>query len=337
MTNSHKTKLTFFLIATLTILVGAFVFFAQSSGKESRLFTKADAEKQVEQKQTQAPQEPQRQTATITFVGDMMFDRYVRQMATTNGYDKILENLTTTLNKSDLVVGNLEGPITTNESVSITSEIGARNNFLFTFDPQITKTLVKNNIEVVNLGNNHARDFGQDGVEQTKKFLKDADIDFFGDTKDGQANRALIKELNGMKITFVNFNAFTKNAKQNTKDDIEAVKDKTDFLVVFTHWGQEYETLSNDNQKNLARSWIDAGADLVIGTHPHVVQEKEVYQGKTIYYSIGNFIFDQFFSTETKEGLIVKTTFHKEGEEKTITFEDQKVEMKPNGTTVLKE
>lgn len=87
------------------------------------------------------------------------------------------------------------------------------------------------------------------------------------------------------------------------------------------HWGEEYSTKPNELQKKLAHSFIDAGADMVIGAHPHVVQTNEIYKGKHIYYSLGNYIFDQWFRPEVKKGLGVEVSFSKKGKEGEVVKE----------------
>src|SRR3989344_2767441 len=100
------------------------------------------------------------------------------------------------------------------------------------------------------------------------------------------------------------------------KKDVAQAKEQSDIVIVSFHFGEEYQIESNQHQKNSARSAVDAGASLVIGHHPHVVQEIESYNGGYIAYSLGNFIFDQFFSEETMGGLLLKVTARKNKIEK---------------------
>jgi poly-gamma-glutamate synthesis protein (capsule biosynthesis protein) len=90
------------------------------------------------------------------------------------------------------------------------------------------------------------------------------------------------------------------------------------FVVVFLHWGNEYETLHTKSQEDFAHFFIDSGVDLVVGAHPHVVQDVETYNGKRIYYSLGNFVFDQYWNEEVQTGLMVKVVL--EGD--SVTYED---------------
>lgn len=270
----------------------------------------------------------------ILFGGDVMLDRYIRRMANNNSYDFILEELDDYLNEMDLVVVNLEGPITPHESVSIGTEIGSKNNYVFTFDEQITDTLVRKNIKLVNIGNNHILNFGGGGLISTKKALSDADIGYFGDTGT-DTGLSYSVEIKGKIIGFVNYNQFIGDYGQNilkTISEIEKMGPVCDVVVVFAHWGNEYSEASQF-QTQTAHKFVDAGADLVVGSHPHVVQKSEVYNDKFIYYSLGNFVMDQYFSEETTEGLLVEMTLDVERED--ISYEEHKVQMLKNGQTVF--
>ena len=241
------------------------------------------------------------------------------------------------LKQQDAVIGNLEGPITDNESVSINSQIGEPRHFKFTFQPDWAQTLEDKNIRIVNLGNNHILNFGEAGFEKTQEYLEQSRVEWFGDvsakiceTGADCPDKSLIKELNGQRIGFVNFNQFTENSIMQTLASIKQLRSDADVVIVYTHWGTEYQSVAGEKIKDLAHQFIDAGADSIIGTHPHVVQNKEVYKGKTIYYSLGNFVFDQYFSPETKQGLGVQLMINPEGE---IGYKDIKFELETSGKT----
>lgn len=268
--------------------------------------------------------------ARILFVGDIMFDRYIRQVAQKKGYDFILENVKNLLSKSDLVIGNLEGPVTESRSVSLGTQLGEKNNYIFTFDPVVTETLKSHNIRMVNLGNNHILNFGKSGFEETKKYLQESKVEYFGSVREEKISK--IKEIRGIKIGFLNFNEFSGENAENLAKGIRILKDKADFIIIYTHWGKEYVDSPNEETKNLAHSFIDAGADLIVGSHPHVIQGSEKYKSKKIYYSLGNFVFDQYFEKETDKGLIVEAILKKNGE---AEFKEYKVKMEPNGQTKL--
>ncbi len=268
----------------------------------------------------------------ILFVGDMMFDRYIRQTAERKGSDFVFAGVKEILAGNDLVVGNLEGPITDKASVSVGSEIGARDNYIFTFNPDVASELWKNNVKLVNIGNNHILNFGNDGLTQTKENLQNNKVDFFGDP--AGEKRIAVWNQKGLKLAFVSYNQFEKDGVAKTLADIKAAKQmNADEVVLYAHWGTEFVGQSDAKIKDLAHGFIDSGADLIIGSHPHVVQDKEQYQGKMIYYSLGNFIFDQYFSFETQQGLAVQLEIDTK---KQTTFKELPVTMKANGQTIFK-
>lgn len=268
----------------------------------------------------------------LLFIGDMMFDRYIRQVAERKGYDFIFGNTDDILKGSDLVIGNLEGPITSNQSVSINSEFGARENYIFTFDPQVAGVLKNHNINLVNLGNNHILNFDQEGLAQTKKNLDNSDIGYFCDPNNSEL-RVTNYELQKLKIAFVCYNQFEGGGEQKTLNDIETAKEKADLVILYAHWGKEYETEPMEKTKSLAHKFVDAGTDLIIGAHPHVVQESEIHRNKTIYYSLGNFIFDQYFDPNATKGLAVKVIINPDN--KKINYQEYKLQLKNNGQTEL--
>ena len=115
--------------------------------------------------------------------------------------------------------------------------------------------------------------------------------------------------------------------------NIKNLRPYSDYLIVYAHWGNEYETTPTSQQTDLAHSFIDAGADFIIGSHPHVVQTKEEYKGKMIYYSLGNMVFDQYFSTETQKGLLIEADINTDSD--SISFKETTIRLEVNGQTVL--
>ncbi|MDP1845191.1 MAG: CapA family protein [Candidatus Moranbacteria bacterium] len=274
----------------------------------------------------------------ILFIGDMMFDRHIREAVGKYGsgdYNYALESLKEKLSEYDLVVGNLEGPITENKSISVNTKIGESKNFVFTFDPAVAKTLAENNIKLINLGNNHILNQGAKGVEQTKKYLDEAGVEYFGNIGDLETKfPSREKEIEGMRIEFVSYNYSVTDSIEAAIEDIKSAKEQSDIVIVCPHWGTEYKTGDpGEAVRALAYRFIDAGADAIIGTHPHVVQNSEEYNSKKIYYSLGNFVFDQYFQKETMEGLGVEVTINPD---RTMEFGELKFEMTKRGQTKLK-
>lgn len=267
----------------------------------------------------------------ILFLGDLMFDRWIRQVSEKRGGDFVFQKVKNLLQSEDLVVGNLEGPITKNSSVSVGSEFGAKENYIFTFPKETATELFRENIRLVNLGNNHILNQGASGLASTESYLKAAGVDFFGDPQ-AEETRSKNYEAGGLKISFINYNQFVGDGAAKTMENIQKSKEeKADIIIIYAHWGTEFVAEPSQKIKNLAHQFTDAGADLVIGSHPHVVQMKEEYKNKMIYYSLGNFIFDQYFQPETERGMGVEADI--DPISKKINFREYNFTLSKNGQT----
>lgn len=236
---------------------------------------------------------------TILFVGDIMLGRGVEYLMRKNSVLYPFEKIGQFLKGIDIVVGNLEGPIVENPPKFNPKTLR------FAFSPNVINGLSFANFNLLSLANNHTFDVGESGFEQTKSFLTKANINFVGHPIKCDKDVFFAKD----DILFLAFNkTFPFNC--SNEEIAEIVKNTKNahpkkFLVVILHWGEEYQPKSSVFQQKLAHQIIDAGADLIIGAHPHVVQEIEEYRGKLIFYSLGNFIFDQYFSKETQQSLAV--------------------------------
>ncbi len=279
--------------------------------------------------ETATPKQP----VTVVFGGDMQFDRYIRTVSERRGGAFLFDGLRPEFERADLIVANLEGPITENASVSVTSVEGSHDNYVFTFPAETAQLLYWENIRLVNIGNNHILNFKEDGVRQTKAFLEQAAVGYFGSPLSGD-ERIAYREINGTKLAFVNYNEFVWKGYEKSLADIALAKERADFIIIYTHWGKEYVEATAET-KELAHALIDAGADLIIGSHPHVVQEREKYKGKMIYYSLGNFVFDQYFRPETQSCLLVRAKFDALSDE--ISIEEVPIRLDRSGQTLLDE
>lgn len=248
---------------------------------------------------------------TVLFGGDMMFDRSIRIATEEKGGDFLFSCIDPTLEGADLVVANLEGPITENLSQSVGSAIGAPDNFTFTFPLSTAKLLYSHHIRIVNIGNNHILNFGNDGVRSTMSTLAEAGVGYFGDPL---SSSSAAGSFNHVRLAFINYNEFVHRGEASTTiAHIQEARVAGQLPVVYTHWGIEYATTSPERIHTLAHQFVDAGAAIVIGSHPHVVEEHEVYKGVDIYYSLGNFIFDQYWNDDVRHGLLVQATFTASG------------------------
>lgn len=275
---------------------------------------------------------PEPKEVTVIFVGDIMLDRYIRAKMEQFGEDHVLAGVAEFLRGADIVAGNLEGPITSNESFSLLSAIGEPGNMRFTFPTTSALLLARYGFDLVSLGNNHSLDYGREGAEETKNYLAEANVGVIGDPL-REAPDIWMKEVEGIRIAFVAFNEFFGQDPQDAEEAVRVSKEvqSAQWTVVMAHWGEEYLEDAPERIKELGRRFIDAGADLVIGSHPHVVQPFEDYRGGRIYYSLGNFVFDQYWNGRVRCGQAVTARFTKDG----ITYQEQDIGMERDGSTVL--
>lgn len=286
------------LLIASTIVLAAFIFsfpvvlFLQHSRSEPA----PQASSPTEAPAPALPVPP----STLLFVGDVMLDRSVALHAKEKGDASLFAGVTKLFTSADAVVANLEGAITEYPSVAVPYGTVLR----FTFDPRFARVLREQGITVVSLSNNHTDDFGREGYAQTKNHLSEAGISFFGSPDNTELSTQL--QIRDKNICFVGYEGFINASTTPVAKEIQRLRPLCAFLVATMHDGTEYIATSTAHQQNAAHTFVDAGADLIIGTHPHVVQPLEIYKGKAIFYSLGNFIFDQSFSWATKHGLAVR-------------------------------
>ena len=260
---------------------------------------------------------------TLIFGGDIMLDRGVKNSINKNyngDYSTLFEKLEI-LKQFDIAFANLEGPA---------SDMGVdkRNLYSFRMDPSVIPVLRGAGLSIVSVANNHVGDWGYDAYLNTLVRLKENEILYTGGGKDAiEAETPTIIEKYGIKIGFLGFSDVGPDwmkadenkgglllAKNPRFDEIvENASKQVDYLIVSFHFGEEYQLIHNQRQKYLAHKAIDAGAKIVIGHHPHVVEDTEIYKNGFIAYSLGNFIFDQGFSENTMQGLLLEMKLWKDG------------------------
>jgi len=246
------------------------------------------------------------ESISLVLVGDIMLDRGVDYMTEKYGdgdFKFPFLKIADYLNEADIVFGNLEGPI---------SDKGAKVGSIYSFraEPKAIEGLTYSGFNILSLANNHAFDYGREALEDTVLRLKEAGIGAVG------LGLPLIQEIKGAKIGFLSYTntglaswgiSWTdENNLEKIKKEIEETKRTVDILIVSLHAGEEYQPEPGKFQVDFAEMAIDAGADVAVGHHPHVVQKREKRNDGFIFYSLGNFVFDQGFSEETMRGEIVK-------------------------------
>lgn len=247
---------------------------------------------------------------TIGLVGDLGLGRFINANARElNNFGYSFEKISSWLLQNDFNLANLESPIVDNCPTVY------HNTFKFCGDPSFLPYLKQNKF-ILNLANNHIFNYGQSGFSQTKSYLDQNNIISF--YSHDPTNPYTSTTLDGISFGFLGFDFVTNTsviaseAKQSQiLDLISLYNPQVDYLIVSIHWGNEYITNPETWRIKLAHLMIDAGADIIHGHHPHVWQEYETYQGKPIFYSLGNFIFDQNWSKETSQTFIIRLTLNK--------------------------
>jgi len=293
---------------------------AQSGQKE--------VQKEMSEAQIREEMKKTEEEIKMIAVGDIMLSRVVGQkMIEYKDYKYPFLETADITNKADIVFGNLEGPI-------VSGRIIKSGEMIFRADLESVGSLKFAGFNVLNLANNHIADFGKRGLESTMEALDGSGILHTGaGTSEEEICKAAIKDVKGTKFAFLGYTYNFSQRKssgddiygaaymdtEKMKDEVRKAKSEADIVIVSMHAGTEYKTFPDKFQEDFARGAIDAGADLVIGHHPHVVQTVEKYEDGYILYSLGNFVFDQMWSNETRLGAIAEITFE-DKEVKDIKF-----------------
>ena len=267
------------------------------------------------------PVSPSIPIVSIAFVGDVMLADGPGQTIR-RGKDP-LAHVAGLLHRSDIRIANLECVIATKGRPE------PEKPYTFRAHPRTLK-IVKRHFDAVSLANNHSGDFGTQAFVQMLDLLSQQRIGYFGGGHNlAQAHEPLILERKGLRIAFLGYNEFFPRSFEADVDragvawseDQQVTLDihnaravhHADIVIPVMHWGWEHDTLASERQRKLARLMIDAGADAVVGGHPHVIQNTEHYQGKPIIYSLGNFVFDGFDSVPTTTGWLLQMQVSRDG------------------------
>lgn len=258
------------------------------------------------------------QETNLMFVGDVMLSRSVGEvMLKKNDWAWPFLNIADYTSKADILFGNLEGPISDRGH-----DMGSP--YSFRADPRVVTGLKLAGFDVMSVANNHIADWGREAMADTINILEQNNILVAGGGENiNQAHYPKIIEKNNIKFAFLAYTPFANKFSEASQDsfgitdfdkeiiasDIKTAKTLADVVIVSFHFGEEYQTMANSFQVSLAHLAVDNGADLVIGHHPHVVQNLEKYKDSYIAYSLGNFVFDQTFSKDTMTGEILKVIF----------------------------
>jgi poly-gamma-glutamate synthesis protein (capsule biosynthesis protein) len=242
----------------------------------------------------------------LAAVGDVMLDRGVADAIARNGLDSILPVVAAQLNAADIAFANLECPL---------AATGPHDpaKMIFRADPRTVEVFLQGGFDIVSLANNHALDAGEAALVETIDHLEDAGIKYVGAAREpARGSDPVFLDARGTRIGFLAYTDLDFYCDSQSRVDagltnlraqVAAARDSCDLLVVSFHWGEQDSEVPTHRQADVARASIDAGADLILGHHPHVLQGAEVYKGRLILYSMGDFVFDARTSDEAESGI----------------------------------
>ena len=260
------------------------------------------------------------ETVELIAVGDIMLSRHVGEKIREAKDNSLpFKKLFGLLSSADITFANLESPFF-NQGQSV------KEGMVFKAEPETIEGLKLAGIDLISLANNHFGNQGRAGMVYTFNHLKNNNISYFGAGNNiEEAHTPTLLESRGTRFAFLSYNEVSPESykaggdkaglawiSENEEDlqrmetDIKKAKERADVTVLSFHWGVEYKVNPNSKQRNIAQRAVNAGADIILAQHPHVVQGLDFIDDKFIAYSLGNFVFDQMWSEETKEGLVVR-------------------------------
>lgn len=298
-----------------------------SEENESEMEPPVDSHQEVDsskEKQDIESSEDEQERVLISFGGDTLFSGKVENKLKQKGYSYPYKHVQELFLEDDLTVLNLETPVTEGGTPD------EEKTYVFKSSPEALPEMVRAGVEAVNLANNHILDQGVDGLLDTLAHLSEAGVLHVGAGKNSkEAFAPVYVERNGIRIALCGFSrvipkkewaagkgpgvAATYDSTQAVKT-IQEARNQADLVLVVVHWGKERTVELEKHQTELAHAYIDAGADLIIGGHPHVLQGLESYKGKWIAYSTGNFIFTKSNDPKTWETAVFQASCSKDGE-----------------------
>ena len=298
---------------------------AADSTNDSAIDSAEISEEESSEESETTQEETTSEPVTLVFTGDVLLSDYVLSNYNSSGISGVVSpDVLNQLTQADLTIINNEFPFSTRGTQAPDKQ------FTFRVNPSYVSVLTDMGVDIAGLANNHVLDYGSDALLDTFDTLDAAGIDYMGAGEDlSRASALITKEIGGQTFGFlaasrvipvvswdVNNSSpgvFTTYDPTQLVAAIQEARNKCDYLTVLVHWGIERDAYPQEYQTQLAKQYIDAGADLIIGAHPHVLQGISYYNGKPICYSLGNFIFNQ----EIPQTAMVKVTIEK-GQEPVI-------------------
>jgi poly-gamma-glutamate synthesis protein (capsule biosynthesis protein) len=257
---------------------------------------------------------------SLVFAGDIVLDDSAGEMI--NRGEDPFADFADFFKGADIRLANLECVVATTGSAG-------DKNYTFRAHPR-TLPVLKRHFDALALANNHSGDFGREAFAEMLGLLQQAGLGQFGGGHNlSEAHTPLILERHGLRIALLGYSEFMPRSfeadynapgvawseNEQVVTDIQKARTvfRADLVIPVMHWGWENELVSNTRQRQLARLMIDAGADAVIGGHPHVTQEIEHYRGKPVIYSVGNFVMKETDNANQRRGWVLRLQLDKQG------------------------
>lgn len=241
---------------------------------------------------------------SMLFGGDIMLSRDVERYIEAYGDSYPFLGIRDRIASYDVAIANFEASVP--EEHRVTKPGGMR----FSVKPDYLGTLTDMGIDALSLANNHTNDYGRPAYEHTRAVCGTYGLRCIGDPLSLSATSSAVFMVGDVRVGVIFIhglrNDITKDAVERAVDAIAPI---TDYQIAFIHWGDEYKSAHNEVQEKMAHMLIDAGVDSVIGHHPHVIEDIGFYKGKPIFYSLGNLIFDQYFSDGVQTGYMLGLDF----------------------------
>ncbi len=242
-------------------------------------------------------------TSTLYFTGDVMLARHVESLLIRNGSDYPYRNLSWLTLEPAYVIGNFESALPAIHRKS------PNGTFRFSTDATHITALKAAGFTHLSLANNHALDYGHADFDHMKSVLGEHGLASFGHPTELSTTSVAFVTLEDARIAIIGIHTlFSEPLPSHIASLMREVAEQSDLQIVYVHWGSEYEHSPSVSQRELAKLLIEHGVDLIIGHHPHVTQGVEILRGVPVFYSLGNFIFDQYFSAAVQEGMAIRLT-----------------------------
>jgi len=237
---------------------------------------------------------------TLLIGGDVMLSRQVERIMRAEGSEYPFRFIKDIFAAHEHVLINFEG------TVPIVHVPTPSMGFSFSVAADVARSIALSGITHAGLANNHAVDFGAEGYQNAKNVLAEAGITAFGNPTEVGVADITYMEIGDVTVAIVPIHAvFRVPDEEMVRAVFAYAATVSDFQIAYVHWGLEYELVHDPMQEKMATAWIEAGADAVVGHHPHVVQDIVRIGGVPVFYSLGNLLFDQYWNTEVRSGLLL--------------------------------